>query len=77
MHQPGQREAHYQSNGRVLFEHELTRLRTCLNHQTPFGSADWLVQFTGAADLDRALRPRDNPANFQRSSLSLFAIREI
>ena len=44
-----------------LFDHELTTLRTCLNRQAPFGSSDWLAQFTGMAGLDRTLRPRGRP----------------
>ena len=44
-----------------LFDHELTTLRTCLNRQAPFGSSDWLAQFTGVAGLDRMLRPRGRP----------------
>ena len=44
-----------------LFDHELTTLRTCLNRQAPFGSSDWLAQFTGIASLDRTLRPRGRP----------------
>jgi putative transposase len=44
-----------------LFDHELTTLRTCLNRQAPFGSSDWLVQFTGLAGLESTLRPRGRP----------------
>jgi putative transposase len=44
-----------------FFDHELTTLRTCLNRQAPFGSSDWLAQFTGVAGLDSTLRPRGRP----------------
>jgi putative transposase len=44
-----------------LFDHELTTLRTCLNRQAPFGSSDWLAQFTGVAGFNRTLRRRGRP----------------
>ncbi len=44
-----------------LFEHELTRLRTCLTRQAPFGSSEWLTQFTTMAGLNSPLRPRGRP----------------
>jgi putative transposase len=44
-----------------LFDHELTTLRVCLNRQAPFGSTEWLTQFTGIAGLESTLRPRGWP----------------
>ena len=44
-----------------LFDHELTTLRTCLTRQAPFGSSDWLAQFTAVAGLNSTLRPRGRP----------------
>jgi putative transposase len=44
-----------------LFDHELTTLRVCLNRQAPFGSTEWLTQFTGIAGLESTLRPRGRP----------------
>ena len=44
-----------------LFDHELTRLRTCLNRQSPFGSDEWQALFAQTTGLDSALRPRGRP----------------
>jgi putative transposase len=44
-----------------LFDHELTRLRTCLNRQSPYGSTEWQAQFAKTADMTSTLRPRGRP----------------
>ena len=44
-----------------LFEHELTRLRTCLTRQSPYGSMEWQAQFAKTADMTSTLRPRGRP----------------
>jgi putative transposase len=60
-----------------LFDHELTALRTCLNRQAPFGSSDWLAQFTGVACPDSLLRHAAGPAKLRISSLSSFVFQRL
>ncbi|MDH4088704.1 MAG: hypothetical protein OEV27_08320 [Nitrospira sp.] len=44
-----------------LFEHELTTLRTCVNRQQPFGTADWQARIATTLGLASTIRPRGRP----------------
>jgi putative transposase len=44
-----------------LFDHELTKLRTCVNRQQPFGAEDWRTTIAAALGLESTLRSRGRP----------------
>ena len=44
-----------------LFDHELTALRTCVNRQQPFGTADWQAVIATTLGLESTLRQRGRP----------------
>jgi hypothetical protein len=44
-----------------LVEHELTALRTCVNRQQPFGTANWQATIAATLGLNSTLRPRGRP----------------
>ena len=44
-----------------LFDHELTALRTCVNRQQPFGTADWQEHTATTLGLESTLRRRGRP----------------
>ena len=44
-----------------LFDHELTTLRTCVNRQQPFGTADWQTVTATTLGLESTLRRRGRP----------------
>ncbi|TKB68744.1 MAG: hypothetical protein E8D52_07070 [Nitrospira sp.] len=44
-----------------LVDHELTTLRTCVNRQQPFGTADWQARMAALLGLASTLRPRGRP----------------
>jgi putative transposase len=44
-----------------LFDHELCRLRQCVNRQAPFGTPVWQQQMSTTFGLESTLRPRGRP----------------
>jgi REP-associated tyrosine transposase len=44
-----------------LFDHELLRLRECVNRQAPFGTAAWQQHLATTLGLETTLRPRGRP----------------
>lgn len=44
-----------------LVDYELITLRTCVNRQQPFGSADWQARIAAPLGLTSTLRPRGRP----------------
>jgi putative transposase len=44
-----------------LFDHELTRLRTCVNRQAPFGIPEWQAHVAKQLGLASTLRPQGRP----------------
>lgn len=44
-----------------LSQSDLTSLRTCVNRQQPFGSADWQARIAALLGLASTLRPRGRP----------------
>jgi putative transposase len=45
-----------------LFDHELMRLRTCVNRQQPFGAEEWRTRIAAALGLESTLRRRGRPS---------------
>jgi hypothetical protein len=44
-----------------LVAHDLTTLRTCVNRQAPFGTAEWQQHIATTLGLVSTLRPRGRP----------------
>ncbi|NWF73720.1 MAG: hypothetical protein HXY51_11865 [Nitrospirae bacterium] len=44
-----------------FFNNELTMLRTCVNRQQPFGTADWQMTTAATLGLSSTLRGRGRP----------------
>ena len=44
-----------------LFEPELTRLRTCLTRQSPYGATEWQAHFAKMTGIHTTVRPRGRP----------------
>ncbi len=44
-----------------LFDHELATLRTCVNRQQPFWTADWQATIAASLGLTSTLRGRGRP----------------
>ena len=44
-----------------LFDHELQRLRECVNRQSPFGTPAWQQQMATTCGLESTLRLRGRP----------------
>jgi putative transposase len=45
-----------------LFDHELARLRTCVNRQQPFGEEKWQATIAAALGMESTLRRRGRPS---------------
>jgi hypothetical protein len=58
----------------LLFDHELTTLRTCVNRQQPFGTADWQAVIATTLGLESTLRQRGRPRKSLENGLSPFLL---
>ncbi|MBK9308796.1 MAG: transposase [Nitrospira sp.] len=52
--------------GHPLHHDELDLLRTCVNRQRPFGTADWIARIAASMGLESTLRSRGRPRHHQQ-----------
>lgn len=52
--------------GHPLHDDELDTLRTCVNRQRPFGTADWINRIAASMGLESTLRSRGRPRHHQQ-----------
>lgn len=56
-------------------EHELAKLRQCLNRQAPYGSIDWQMTISKDLGLESTIRPRGRPRKKVNHTLYTFIPR--